>query len=47
MSMPSNPKPLTSETADEAKAERPKAVDAGVAKFEEYNHPPIESRTLR
>jgi hypothetical protein len=47
MSMPSSPKLLTSETADDAKVERPKAVDAGVAKFEEYDHPPIESRTLR
>jgi hypothetical protein len=47
MSMLSNPKPLTSETADKAKAERPEVVDARVAKFEEYDHLLIESRTLR
>ena len=38
---------LTSKTADDAKAERPKVVDAGGAKFEEYDHLPIESKTLR
>jgi hypothetical protein len=42
-----NPKPLTSEIANEAKAEQPKVVDARVAKFKEYNHLLIESRTLR
>jgi hypothetical protein len=47
MSMLSNPKPLTSEMADAAKAEQLKAVDTKVAKFEGYNHLLIESKTLR
>jgi hypothetical protein len=47
MLMLSNPKPLTSKTADVAKVEQPKVVDAKVAKFEEYNYLLIESKTLR
>jgi len=47
MLMLSNPKPLTSETANVAKVERLKVVDARVAKFKEYNHLLIKSKTLK
>jgi len=42
-----NPKPLTSKTANVAKVERPKVVDARVAKFKEYDYLLIKSKTLR